>query len=89
MAFTHIALESPPRLGHKLRLAIEGGRTFLDALASLKAVMDTCVDGAIYTEIEVQFGLPVGQGQAAYNLTAGALAAVDVAAVKDFLNRIG
>ena len=58
-------------------------------LQQAKDVADQCVDGASYTDVEAQFGVPTNQGQTFYNLLAGAVADLDVTNITEFTSRIG
>lgn len=89
MATTFIPVSTGNRLGAELRATVDQLRSGLDRIKKLKAVMDTQVDGADYSQLESQFGLQTGQGTTAYNLTAGALAQINVAAVTSLLDRVG
>lgn len=85
----YIDVSADTRHGAALRQAVNYQQESLERLASLKAVLDEMVDGADYTVVETQFGLSAGEGTLLYNLATGALAAIDVAAVTQFLGRLG
>jgi hypothetical protein len=89
VATTFLPVNTSTRLGADLRRAVDQLRDVRDRLERLKNILDTQVDGTIYTLVESQFGLQAGDGQTAYNLVAGAFAAVDVAAVQQLINRAG
>ena len=89
MATTFLPINTSQRLGAELRNAVDQLRQALDRLKKLKAVMDTQVDGADYGQLESQFGLQGTHGTTVYNLTAGAVAQIDVPAVQSLLNRCG
>lgn len=71
MATTFININTGQRLGSQLRSAIDQLQAAKQALAKLKAIMDTQVSGTDYTMVESQFGLQTGQGATCYNLVAG------------------
>jgi len=83
----YINISSDTRHGAAMRQAVNYQQETLERLRSLKATFDEMVDGADYSVIETQLGLQAGEGELVYNLHAGALAAVDVAAVTQFLAR--
>ena len=56
--------------------AIASLRSTIDQLEKMKGLMDHMTNGVLFTDIEVQFGLPTGQGQTVYNLVSGALGAM-------------
>jgi len=66
-----IPINTGQRLGAQLRSAIDQLQAAKQALAKLKAIMDTQVSGGDYSMVEAQFGLQTGQGQTCYNLVAG------------------
>lgn len=51
-------------------------RRALDLGEYVKGVMEHNINGADYADLELRFGLAVGQGQIAYNLVAGTLGAM-------------
>jgi hypothetical protein len=71
MATTYIPISTGQRLGSQLRNAIDQLQSAKQALAKLKAIMDTQVDASDYSLVESQFGLQTGQGQTCYNIVAG------------------
>lgn len=90
MAATFVPIDSSRRLGQQLRRAVDVQRDALDAFNRVKNIMDTQgVDVTDYTPLEAQFGLPAGTGAAVYALVTGTLAAIDVAAVRRTLDRLG
>jgi hypothetical protein len=68
-------------------------RTAYDLGVRVKAVMDHNQDGTSFTDIEVLFGLPTGQGQAVYDLVNGSVGAMDgtfqAADAKNLTERVG
>ena len=89
MAVNHVPIDTGKRLGARLRRTADLARELLEMLAETKAVMEAQIDGADYAAVEAQYGLPAAKGQAAYNLVAGAKAAVDVAAVRQLADWLG
>lgn len=89
MAATFVPIDTTKRLGSNLRRAVDVLRDALDQLNKVKNIMDTQVDGTDYSVVEAQFGLPAGNGAAVYSLVTGALTAIDVAAVRKSLDRLG
>jgi hypothetical protein len=77
MATTYIPINTGQRLGLQLRNAVDQLQSAKQALAKLKAIMDTQVNGADYSMVESQFGLQTGQGQTCYNLVAGTTTELD------------
>jgi hypothetical protein len=71
VATTFIPINTGQRLGQQLRNAVDQLQAAKQALAKLKAIMDTQVNGGDYSMVEAQFGLQAGQGQTLYNLVAG------------------
>jgi flagellar capping protein FliD len=71
MATTFITINTGQRLGQQLRSAVDQLQTAKQALAKLKAIMDTQVSVSDYSMVESQFGIQAGQGQTCYNLVAG------------------
>ena len=59
----------------------------------VKAIMDNNQDGTIFTDIEALFGLPVGKGQAVYDLVNGSIGsmtgAFQVPDAKNITERVG
>lgn len=51
---------------------IDNLRFYQDKLRQEKEKMDNMTDGADYTAIESQYGIPTGKGDEVYNLVAGA-----------------
>lgn len=89
MAANHVPIDTGKRLGTRLRRSVDLARELLGLLAEAKAVMEAQIDGSDYAAVEVQYGLPAGKGQTAYNLVAGARSAVDVAAVRQLVDWLG
>lgn len=85
----YIDVSTDTRHGALLRQAVNYQQESLERLRSLKAVLDEMVVGDDYTVIETQFGVAAGEGVLIYNLTAGALAEIDVSNVTQFLARLG
>lgn len=85
----YIDISSDTRHGAAMRQAINYQQESLERLRALKAVFDEMVDGADYGVIETQLGLSAGEGELVYNLTSGALAAIDAVNVTQFLARLG
>jgi hypothetical protein len=75
MATTFISIDTTKRLGGQARGAVDQLQAAKQALAKLKAIMDTQIDlapsPADYSLVESQFGLQAGKGQTFYNLVAG------------------
>ena len=71
MAATYIPINTGQRLGAQLRNAVDQLQAAKQALAKLKAIMDTQVNVSDYSMVEAQFGLQTGQGVTCYNLVAG------------------
>jgi hypothetical protein len=71
MATTFIPINTGQRLGSQLRAAVDQLQLAKQALARLKATMDTQITGSDYSMVESQCGLQTGQGQTCYNLVAG------------------
>lgn len=74
---------------NNLRSAIASLRAARDRIEYCKEIMDECIDGVDYSDLETEFGLSAGDGEAVYNLTAGAKANVDDSASQQFISRIG
>ena len=89
MAINHVPIDTAKRLGGRLRRLADLTRDVLNLLTETKAVMEAQVDGADYTAIEAQYGLPSGKGQTTYNLVAGARTAIDVTAVRQLVDWLG
>jgi hypothetical protein len=93
MPTTFLIVDTTKRLGGQMRSAVDQLRDVRDRLRKLKEVMDTQVDLTPdpddYSLLEAQFGIATGKGQEAYNLVAGAFAAVNVTAVLQLLERCG
>ena len=95
MARDFIVINEAEEYGNKLKRCINAGQQFLDSIRDIKLEMDHNTDGVDYSDIAVLFGLSRGAdsndvvGNAAYNLTAGALAAADVFAIKAFIDQMG
>jgi len=89
MAVNHVPIDTSKRLGARLRRTADVARELLNLLAEAKAVMEAQIDGADYSDVEAQYGLPGTKGQTAYNLVAGANAAVDVSAVRQQVDWLG
>lgn len=68
-------------------------RDVIDRLDFVKAVMEHSNNGTVFTQIEVLFGLPVGQGQTVYDLINGASMAIAGTAQNSnalsLINRVG
>lgn len=56
-----------------LKTSVRQMRDAYDKAIYLKQVMEHMIDGSDYSDVELYFGLPAGQGQAVYNLLAGAV----------------
>ncbi len=89
MAVDYIVIDESKRQGAAIRQLVNYQGETIERLRSFKAVLDEMVDGADYTEIESELGLSVGEGITVYNLVTGALAAVDVYAVRTLVARLG
>ncbi len=71
MATTRINIARSSQHGDNLLTAIAQIREARDRLDHAKAVMETAIDGADYSQLETLFGAPEGTGQTLYNLVAG------------------
>lgn len=81
--------QAPGGKGSALSNGIGSLRQGRDTLRNLKAQMETMIDGGSYAEVETLFGLTTGDGEAAYNLVAGALADMeDSDALGQLLSRV-
>ena len=89
MANTHIAVDQSIRLGQQLRRCVDMTREVIDLHEKLKDVADQAADAPVWTGVEDALGVPTGDGETVYNLLAGSLAAINVAAVNNFLDRLG
>ncbi len=89
MSDNFIHIDTAKRLGSQLRNVVESTRGVLDALNKLKTIMDQQTDGATYTTIETEFGIPTGKGGTVYNLVAGSYAAVNVSAILQYISYLG
>lgn len=89
MAVTYISTNTSKRLGADLRQAVHALKEVRSDLRELKAVMETMIDGADYSLLETEFGLPVGLGDDTYNLVSGALADMEGANVNQTVIRLG
>lgn len=89
MAANHITVDQTRRLGNRLRRGVDLAREVLTILSETKAIMEAQIDGTDYSQVELQYGLPAGKGQTAYNLVAGARSAINVSAVNQMLDWLG
>ena len=58
-----------------LKSTVQQVRQAYDRIIFLKQMMDHMTDGTNFTDVELYFGLPVGQGQTVYNLVNAAMGA--------------
>ena len=70
MAIARIELERTDQ-SDNLLTALQNLRNARDRLDHAKAVMEACIDGTNYAELEALFGVPAGKGETVYNLIAG------------------
>lgn len=93
MAANHIPINTAQRLGQQLRRAVDMQREALQLLQKIKPIMEAALDTTPnpddWAAVEAQFGLPTGKGETSYNLVAGSLTAVNVAAVNQMLDWLG
>ncbi len=89
MATTFIQINTGMRLGSLDRQAIDQLRSAREALAKLKAIMDTQIDVSDYSLVESQHGLQTGKGQTFYNLIAGANTDLATSNITQLLNWCG
>ena len=85
----YIPVNTNQRLGADLRRAIDTLRSVRDQLVRLNDLMVAQVSGTDYSEIEMEFGVPTGEGQTVYNLVAGASSALAVSAITQALDWLG
>ncbi len=89
MASQFIELDVSTRFGPVGRRNTETLRKTISELQGLKDIADQVAFGSDWASLEAAFGIPVGSGETYYNLLAAALAAIDVAAVNSYLDRVG
>ena len=89
MAIDHIAIDTAQRLGLALRNELDRLALARRNITHLKAVMDHMTDGSDYAAIATKFGAGVGEGQALYNLVAGAVDDLATADMNSLLERVG
>ena len=73
MAINFITVDAGRTLGAQLLGCVDALRRNEATLRELKEIMDNMTDGITYTNIETNFGIPVGKGQTMYNLVSGAV----------------
>jgi len=74
MAINFIPVDRTKTLGNELHSLVTAFRSNHSKLKELKDIMDSMTDNVDFTNIESQFGLPTGKGQAVYDLIVGDLA---------------
>jgi len=74
MAINFTPVDRTKTLGNELYSLVTAFRTNHSKLKEIKDIMDSMTDGVDFTNIESQFGLRVGDGQANYDLIVGNLA---------------
>ena len=89
MAIDHIQIDTTQRLGLALRNDLDRLSLARRGLAHLKAVMEHMTDGADYATIATKFGAGVGNGEALYNLLAGAADDLATSDMNALLERVG
>lgn len=89
MATSWITTNTSKRLGADLRQAVHALKEARSDFREIKGVMETMIDGADYTLLETEFGLPTGTGQTTYNLVSGALTDMDDANINQTVIRLG
>lgn len=91
MATTYIAIDpaAPGGKGTELKTAIDMLEAARERLSTLKAQMETMIDGPQYGLLETRFGVATGNGQATYNLVSGALTDLNGANIIQAILRLG
>jgi len=74
MAINFTPINRTKTLGNELHSLVTAFRTNHSKLKELKDIMNSMTDNVDFTNIEAQFGLRVGDGQAVYDLIVGNLA---------------
>lgn len=93
MAADHILINTAAAGGKGAELynIMTQAESVLAGLRGARDNMDQMINGGDYSMLETKFGIPTGQGPAAYNLVVGALAQIDTGstAYKQMLARLG
>jgi len=76
------------RLGPLARRNVEELIKVVNDMRRLKDHADQAADSPEFSGVESAMGIPTGEGQTYYNLLAGALAAIDVSAVNQYVDRL-
>ena len=89
MAADYLKLNTTTQHGSEFWSAVTQLRNAESQLVALKERFEEMIDGSDYTMLEANTGLSAGQGVQAYNLLAGAVAALAVSDVQQLVARLG
>ncbi len=89
MANEHLNLATSQPLAARLVSAVQGLNQARSRFDELKPIMDSVSLGGDWTAFEVEFGVPGGEGEAVYNIVAGALGVLHEFSISTCIGRLG